>query len=238
MNAPISTTRTTTCAMCGASFEQTRFFVLGQERFANAARCLCSPCTLAYERQQAAEKAEREWQRMLAARLPSDYHRATVPNVPPCYARALTWDDRHARGGIGLIGQAGSGKSCALACLIMLRHQAFLWWSGTEARDAAIDAQVAQREIRADCRAKWEHAMRVPLLVLDDVSQGKMTEGWSSSLFDLLETRLSRSCPVLWTSQIGMPHLRAKIARQNGGDDAQADAITRRLSQHSLVLTI
>jgi hypothetical protein len=69
------------------------------------------------------------------------------------------------------------------------------------------------------------------------VSQGKMTEGWSACLFDLLETRSSRWRPVLWTSQIGLAQLQAKIARQNGGDQAQADAITRRLSQHSLVLT-
>ena len=213
-----------------------RVFLFGRELFAEA-RCLCPACDAAYQRQQAAEKAQREWEHMLAKRLPDDYHRATVPNVPPCYARALTWDDRHARGGIGLIGQCGSGKSCALACLVILRHQPFLWWSGTEARDAAIDAQIADREARVEARGKWEHAMKVPLLVLDDISQGKMTEGWSSSLFDLLETRLSRSRAVLWTSQIGMPQLRTKIARQNGGDNEQADAITRRLSQHSLVLT-
>ena len=91
--------------------------------------------------------------------------------------------------------------------------------------------------MRADSRAKWEHANRVPLLVLDDIGQGKMTEGWSATLFGLLEARLSNSRPVLWTSQISMPNLREKIARQNGGDEAQADAITRRLSQHSLVLT-
>ena len=78
--------------------------------------------------------------------------------------------------------------------------------------------------------------MQVPILVLDEISQGKLTEAWSSRLFDLLETRLGAGLPTLWTSQIPLPEIRAKIVRQNGGDQAQADAISRRLAQHTLVL--
>jgi len=231
-----SATRLTNCPVCNAPVEVSRVMLFGREMFAGA-RIICPACDAVEQEREAREKAERAWNVMVTQRMPADYHRTIVAKVPVAYARALTWSDMHSRGGVGLVGHAGSGKSCALACLIMLRHQAFLWWSGTEARDAAIDAQIADREARVEARGRWEHAMKVPLLVLDDISQGKMTEGWSSSLFDLLETRLSRARPVLWTSQIGMPQLRTKIARQNGGDNEQADAITRRLSQHSLVLT-
>ena len=91
---------------------------------------------------------------------------------------------------------------------------------------------------RDAARAQWEHAMRVPLLVIDDISQGRMTEAWSAKLFDLLETRLGGGLPTLWTSQIPIFELKAKICQQNGGDIAQAEAITRRLSQHSLVVLL
>jgi hypothetical protein len=72
--------------------------------------------------------------------------------------------------------------------------------------------------------------------VLDDVSQALYTPACSSKLFDLLEIRLAAGLPTLWTSQLGLADLRAKIVRQNGGDNEQADAISRRLGQHSLVI--
>jgi hypothetical protein len=55
-------------------------------------------------------------------------------------------------------------------------------------------------------------------------------------VFDLLETRLGNKLPVFWTSQIPLADIRAKIIRQNNGDIAQAEAISRRLAQHSLIL--
>jgi DNA replication protein DnaC len=91
---------------------------------------------------------------------------------------------------------------------------------------------------REGARRRWEHAMTVPVLALDDVSQGKMTESWSSSLFDLLETRLGNRLPTVWSSQITLPEIRDKIICQNGGDTAQAEAISRRLGQHSLIVTV
>lgn len=237
------THRLTTCPMCHQPVEAVRGWMrwrdaqgvqFERELMPKGPR-LCDPCSEIIEQNEEANEATRSWKFMLKRRMPSDYQQAIVASIPPIYRNALSWDRVRCRGGMGLIGEGGSGKSCALACVIMARKEAFLWWSGVEARTAAIDAQMADRR-SSDLREKWDYAMRTPLLVLDDISQGKMTEGWSAALFGLLETRLSRSRPVLWTSQIGMAQFRAKIEQQNGGDFAQADAITRRLSQHSLLL--
>lgn len=196
---------------------------------------VCDPCGEI----QAAEFAKsiriKRWTDAVNDRLPEGYHRATRERVRADYAPAFSWSPETNHGGIGLIGASGRGKSCAIAALVMGLQRPFIWWSGTEARDAAIDASMADRD-RDGCRRRWERSMRVPILVLDDISQSKMTEAWSSRLFDLLETRISSNLPTFWTSQMELPDLRAKISRQNGGDTAQADAISRRLSQHSLVL--
>jgi DNA replication protein DnaC len=79
-------------------------------------------------------------------------------------------------------------------------------------------------------------AAAAPLLALDDVRQANFTAAWISSLFDLLETRLSHHKATIWTSQMTVYQLRQKIERQNGNDCDQAAAICRRLEQHSLVI--
>lgn len=178
---------------------------------------------------------EAAWTRLYDSRMPDGYRLATADRIPPHYAPALSWRSRNHRGGIGIVGAAGAGKSCSLACLLRTLRLPFFWWSGTEARDAAIEAATADRD-REGARRRWERAMTVPILVLDDITQGKFTESWSSSIFDLLETRMSGSLPTFWTSQIDLGEIRKKIMRQNGGDAAQADAISRRLAQHSLIL--
>lgn len=196
---------------------------------------LCDDCgekqTETFEAQQRAAA----WRKLFAARMPDGYHTARRDQVSLILQPIFQWNQEQHRGGIGLIGSAGSGKSCAISSLIRHLKRPFLWWSGTEARDAAIDAATADKD-REGTRRRWEHGMTVPILVVDDISQGKMTEAWSSKLFDLLETRMSSGLPTFWTSQIDLPDFRKKITRQNGGDDAQADAISRRLGQHSLTI--
>lgn len=196
---------------------------------------LCDACEVKQSQSWRLGEQRRIWANLYAARIPKGYAGADPSKVQLWYAGALTWKAHDHHGGLGLIGPAGAGKSSALACLLWTLEQPFLWWSGTEARDAAIEAATADKD-REGARRRWEHAMSIPVLALDDISQGKLTEAWSSKLFDILETRLSAGLPTLWTSQIPLAEIRAKIVRQNGSDSAQADAISRRLAQHSLVL--
>lgn len=196
---------------------------------------LCDGCELKQTENWASDQRREIWRRLYVARLPDGYVKSNRYKVERFYQPALAWTPVANHGGLGLIGDAGSGKSSAMACLLWTLETPFLWWSGTEARDAAIEAATADKD-REGANRRWEHAMRIPLLVIDDISQGRLTEAWSSKLFDLLETRLGGALPTLWTSQISIAELKAKIIRQNGQDSAQAEAITRRLAQHSLVL--
>ncbi len=196
---------------------------------------LCDECEAVQSATWATDREEVRWQNLFNARIPAGYRDCSSDMVKPCYMPALSWTAASNHGGIGLIGPSGHGKSSAISCLLWSTRLPFRWWIGTEARDAAIEAATADKD-REGATRRWEAAMGAPILVLDDVSQGKMTEAWSSKLFDLLETRLGSALPTLWTSQISVTEIEQKIIRQNGFDTAQAEAITRRLAQHSLVL--
>jgi DNA replication protein DnaC len=200
---------------------------------------LCDSCERRQADSWAAGERRRIWRNLYAARMPSGYAAAKPLEVRPWLRQALEWDGRAHRGGIGLIGPSGSGKSCAVACLIYRLELSFTWWSGTEAREAAVAAATAtatEKKDRDGAGRTWERAMRVPMLVLDDISQGRMTEAWSARLFDLLEERSRSVLPTIWTSQINLTDFREKIVRQNGGDREQASAISRRLGQNALIL--
>jgi hypothetical protein len=195
---------------------------------------ICDPCAESQEIEIKRQAAAENWARM-ALRMPPAYRSAIYGRIGVEYAPLLKWASERHKTGAGLIGDSGSGKSSAVAVFLLQRKLPFLWWSGTEARDAAIDAASSDND-REGARRRWEHGMTVPILVLDDVSQGRMTEAWSSRLYDLLEYRVGHGKPTFWTSQISLNNLGAKIARQNGGDMEQSAAICRRLSQHSLIL--
>ena len=196
----------------------------------------CDDCAKIINQRVEVSRKREGWQNRYAKSLPAGYHGATPTKVSAALTPALAWKATSHHGGVGIIGPSGFGKSSAIACLLYTLKEPFLWWSGTEARDAATEAASADRD-REGARARWGLAMRISILILDDISQSRMTEAWSAKLFDLLETRMGAGLPTIWTSQIALTELREKIIRQNGGDLAQADAISRRLAQHSLVLT-
>ena len=225
----MTTTKTADCPVCGKfiTFEVCELLptvIPAHDWCADAKRAELN----------AARDAE-NWQATLN-RMPDAYRAAKVANINSEFSPIMEWNPEISHpGGVGLVAKSGKGKSCALACLVARRRQSFLWWSGTEARDAHLEANTADKD-RDGARRRWNHGAVVPVLVLDDISQGKMTETWSAALFDLLEDRSSRNLPTLWTCQIGLTAFRQKIVRQNGGDNEQAQAITQRLARNTLII--
>jgi hypothetical protein len=198
---------------------------------------LCDDCGEIQAATWRLNEKRKEWQRRFDAGMDPAYRSATPEEVIARrhYIAALTWKASDHRGGLGLVGTSGAGKSCAIACRIRALEESFLWWSSTQARDKSHQAATAQHD-REVARRRWEVGERIPILVLDDVSQATFTTAWSTRLFDLLNAREAAVLPTLWTSQLSPEDLRAKIVRQNGGDEEQAEAISRRLCQHSLVI--
>lgn len=231
-------TRTTTCPECGRSHEVQRIFIFGSEKFANAA-VTCNECGELRDTLQRRKQADDLWTRLWESRMPRLYQQVIESAIDPdlmCEHCWMDWtgDDPH-WGGIGVIGGAGAGKSSAVACLVRRLKLPFLWLSGPEARQLSLDMAMGDQSSKAAARTKWEHCCKVPLLVLDDVSQAKITEAWASSLFDLLETRIQQKLPSFWTSQLDPETLQQKI-ESGSGDPAVAQAIVRRLTQHSLII--
>ena len=198
---------------------------------------LCDDCGVAQAATWHLNEKRQSWQRRFDAGVPDGYQTATEEGVITRrhYIRALTWRASDHHGGLGLVGPSDAGKSSAIACRLRTLEEPFLWWTSTQAREAAFQAATAQHD-REGARRQWEVGGKIPILVLDDVSQATFTQAWSSRLFDLLETRMKDGLPTLWTSQLAPADLRAKIVRQNGGDEEQAKAISRRLCKHSLVI--
>jgi DNA replication protein DnaC len=198
---------------------------------------LCDDCGEIQAATWHLNEKRKEWQRRFNTGVPDEYRAATPEEVTRRrhYIAALTWKASDHHGGLGLVGTSGAGKSCAIACRIRTLEEPFVWWSSTQARDKAHQAATAQHD-REGARRQWEVGGKIPILVLDDVSQAVFSQAWSSKLFDLLESRLAAGLPTLWTSQLSPEDLRSKIVRQNGGDEVQAEAISRRLCIHSLVI--
>lgn len=227
MNA--TPTRPAPCPQCGKTWPRPVAIYGGREMLA-AVPVLCRECSREATAQAAADTAWRKhWQRM-----PADYRRADAnhPDFTAALA-ALEWDRARHPGGVGIVGPAGTGKSMALACLLRRLRLPFRWESGTSARQAHLDAATGER---ADGSAEqWRALHTCAALAIDDLSQWHFTESGGSALFGLLEARRSARLPTFWTCQKALPDLRALIFSRTKDSD-QADAISRRLGQASLII--
>jgi DNA replication protein DnaC len=190
---------------------------------------LCDVCAERQETEYEARMRSERWIANLRSNMPESYRNATPGQIPAALKPAYGWSQTKYPNGMGVVGESGIGKSCAVACLVAWLKYPFYWWSGTEARQIAIEAATGDSGITGPF-AQWKSAMhRMPLLVIDDIAQAKFTESWASALYQLLEARSSNHLPTIWTMQITGSELLKKISDQNGGDHAQAKAIIRRM---------
>jgi DNA replication protein DnaC len=126
--------------------------------------------------------------------------------------------------GIGLSGGTGLGKT-RLLCAILRRFRASHSWmylpafemSNLVANQWSDDDWTAMGAVRQLNRSK-----RVEILVLDDVGDEKSTEASTTFFKELVERRMSKKLPVLWSTNLSTDMLAVKHGPQGA-------AVVRRL---------
>ncbi len=230
-------TRTAPCPFC--TVPVTRVVVRwGEREILAETPCLCDECDAVARLQKAAQTAAERRQAYCDKHIPADYHRAIAGKVPAALRPLLHWRPTATETRLGITGSPGVGKSFAVALLVRALERKFVWLTGFAAKALYTRAVTSEDEERKPAAAQWLQLATVDLLVLDDIDKGNMTEAWANALYELLETRVSKLRPFIWTANHhpGPKGLAGKFAKC--GDRNLADAIERRLCEGAKVQSV
>lgn len=226
-----------TCEICGAKFEA---------RISGLTRRYPPFCRMCRKR----EEEEREYRRREEAAQVEHIHRQQLfyAAIPPIYrvsdltrlpaaglaaVDAYGPDDLAAGIGLGLVGPAGAGKTRCMGQLIgrlCLEH-------GLLVRAvAATEFSHRVSTLAFDRVAKLESYLKelstVPVLFVDDVGKGRLTDRVEAEFYYLLERRTAYGKPTLWTSNSNAAALLRLFSADRG------EPIVRRLAEFSHVVNI
>jgi DNA replication protein DnaC len=87
-------------------------------------------------------------------------------------------------------------------------------------------------ETRGESAQKLKLVERIPLLLLDDIGQERITDTTGSAFFSLIEQRNSQKRPTLWTSNLNSDTFRQALGSQRG------DPTIRRLREFSDIVKV
>lgn len=132
--------------------------------------------------------------------------------------------------GAYLSGPVGAGKTHAL----MAAARQLAPYSRTRCRVVAFSALVTQ------ARSAWRSnggdgydwlldAARKPVLMLDELGEGRMTEGYAADLYRIVDARYQDGLPLLCASNLALPVL--GDALMAGTDETTARRIVSRLAE-------
>lgn len=86
----------------------------------------------------------------------------------------------------------------------------------TAAKLAELVQKQFDNETRGESLEKLKLIERIPVLLLDDVGQEKITERTGSQFFSLIEQRTSWKRPTLWTSNLDAGTLNQALGADRG----------------------
>lgn len=174
-----------------------------------------------------ARRKQREEERWLA--IPEIYRELFVPSKSKMKREAIIhcrdWNPDSGKG-IGLTGGTGLGKT-RLICSVIRRFRNSHSWlylpafemSNCVAQQWSDDDWTAMAAVRQLRRAK-----RIDILAIDDIGDERATEASTSFLKELVEHRMARKLPILWTSNLSTDMLAMKHGTQGA-------AVVRRLKE-------
>lgn len=229
MNAQTAPTRTAPCPLCGVAVTRPAVMV-GHREIMASRPCLCASC-------EVAEAYRDAWNERVLRQIPPKYHGATWLKVSAdVLGAAKRWSPSgHQSDGIGIVGPSGRGKTHLAALVVNHLKIPFRWSTSAELRKASITAAAGDGEARAQAERWLANHRDAALLVIDDLAEAPWSEHWAGWLWACLESRTSRGLPTIWTAQDAEGKLSARIARGRV-EQSTADAIERRLCQHSLMI--
>lgn len=132
--------------------------------------------------------------------------------------------------GAYLHGPVGTGKTYALmAAAIILAPYRRTRCRVVPFGELLDQARAAWRSNGGDGYDWVADAARKPVLLLDELGEGKLTEGYASELYRVVDWRYERMLPTLCASNLTLPELGKSLAR--GTDDVTARRTVSRLRE-------
>jgi DNA replication protein DnaC len=209
--------KTATCITCSQPFEYEPAILCGREYFP---RTYCENCIAEHartqarmERQQQADEVRHKWERIC----PPIYRDTDINRLTPEMRRyAETWTSENGRS-LAFVGATGKCKTRVCYMILARYHYD---GHGVFAITAAKLAEFVQKqfdnETRGESLEKLKLIERIPLLLLDDVGQEKITERTGSQFFSLIEQRTSWKRPTLWISNLDASTLKQALGAERG----------------------
>jgi len=207
------------CAECGKTFCRPIFRFDGKE-YLRISRC--SRCTERHaEEIRCAEEEERRARRVLQwnEAIPPLYRENDPNRLNPRAREVAERFDYQQDKGIFLHGDFRKGKTrCAFLILrkahdqgrsiMMMRSIDFAKHCATQFAD--------NKDIQRDSQRLLDRCKSVGVLLLDDLGKEKITERVETTLFDVIDDRISRAKPMLITSNFDLNSLAKRMSSDQG----------------------
>jgi DNA replication protein DnaC len=187
---------------------------------------------LELERKQKEDERKAEFAKIRDQRwkaVPAEYRvefdpkRASMPADTVRFCR--NWDADSAQG-IGLIGDSGAGKTRLLVAILRKLEVPWLFLPATRFADAVRKQYDDDFGIANRAYETLRDARHVRVLLLDDMGMENATNAVTEELAGLIEHRVHRRLPILWSSNRSAIDLAAHYG-------ARGKAIVRRLAEFS-----
>jgi DNA replication protein DnaC len=191
--------KTIQCQDCGTPVTYSPVVWGGKELFTIR---LCEPCGVEQraireqaEKQRAAKQADELWATICPPRY-ADTEPSRLPQRQ--LAEVLAW--RYQPTGLLLYGETNTGKTRSIWLLLRslfdLGYRMTCLTSGSFSRQSSDFGGSGKSEEWAD------GLIRVPILFIDDIGKGRLTERNEADLFDIIEQRLAHKRPLLLTTNM------------------------------------
>ena len=210
---------TATCSACTKPFDYEPVILYGREVFVPS---YCDSCIEGHRRtqariahQQRADDLTRDWERIC----PAIYRDTDVNRLSATMRKyAETWTSENGRG-LAFVGPTGKCKT--RVCYMILARYHFDGHNVFGVTAAKLAELVQNKfsfdnEIRGAAVEKLRLIERIPLLLLDDVGQERITDRTGSEFFSLIEQRTAWKRPTLWTSNLDAGTFKQALGADRG----------------------